>query len=107
MALGTPQGVTVGGVTPNPQTPSATENITGGRDLILRIANTGGGAATVTLVDPGVTSAGSAATNPTVTVPATTGVKVVFLPAALTSPSTGNIQVTFSGGTLLGELYYA
>jgi hypothetical protein len=98
MALGAVQAVTAVGITPNYQTPGATENIQGGASLRLHVKNSGGGTGTVTLVDPGATAAGSAATNPTVSIPATTGEKVIFLPAALTN-SSGLIQVTFSGGT--------
>ena len=106
MALGSPQAIVATGITPNYQTPGATENIVGNQDYWLHIKNSGGSAGTVTLVDPGFTPAGSAATNATVTVPATTGEKLIFLSRALTSPSTGNIQVTFSGGTLTATLYY-
>ena len=107
MALGPIQAVVATGLTPNWQTPTATENLaSGGRNLVLYVKNSGGGAGTVTLVDPGITPAGSAAVNPAVTIPATTGEKEIFLPAGLTNPATGNIQVTFSGGTLTAYAKY-
>jgi hypothetical protein len=100
MALGAVQAVTAAGITPNWQTPAATENIQGGASLRLHVKNTGGTSGTATPQDPGSTPAGSVATNAAVTIPATTGEKVIFLPAALTNGSTGVIQVTFAGGTL-------
>ena len=106
MALAAPVAITKVGTTAAYATPSATENITWGGALVLHIKNTGGGAGTVTLVDPGFTPAGSAATNATVSIPATTGDKFIYVPAALYNPSTGQIQLTFSGGTFSGMLFY-
>jgi len=104
MALGAIQTITKLGTTPNPQTPSATENITADGPLILRVANSGS-SGTVTLVDPGLTPTGSSPVNPVVTIPATTGVRLIYLPATLINPATGQMQLQFATGTFLGELY--
>jgi hypothetical protein len=54
--------------------------------LILHVKG-GSGSDTVTLTDPGLTSAGSAATNPTFTVPATTGDRMYKLTQAFANGS--------------------
>lgn len=105
MALGAVQAITALGTTPNFQTPAATENIAGGRDLWLHVKNSGS-SGTVTITDPGATAAGSVATNPVVTIPATTGEKLIFLPASLTSPTAGTITVAFATGTFTATVYY-
>ena len=106
MALGPVQSWTPGGITPSYATPGATENLGGGRNYMLHVTNSGGGAGTVTLVDGGVSPAGNAGTSVVDTIPATTGNKMIFVSSTLTNPATGNIQITFSGGTLLGAVFY-
>ena len=78
MALGSVQAVTSTGITPNWQTPAATENIQGGASLRLHVKNSGT-SATVTPQDPGKTAAGNSASNAAVTVPATGPLKVLLV----------------------------
>lgn len=99
MPLATVQQIVPAGLAPAFATPSSTENITPADDLVLHVKNASGSAVTVTLVDVGLTPAGSAATNQTISVPATTGDRMIALPYALMNPATGLIQVTFSATT--------
>lgn len=104
MALATPVQSVITGTTMGLATPSATENITTDRELILWISNSAG-AGTVTLVDPGKTPAGSSPTNPVISVGAGV-VKTITLPKTLINPATGQIQVQFAVGTFSGILFY-
>ena len=106
MALGAIQAITAAGITPNWQTPAATENIaSGGLPIRLHVKNSGS-SGTVTPQDPGLTAAGNVATNAAVTIPATTGEKMIFLPAALYNPSTGFTSVVFATGTFTAWVSY-
>lgn len=100
MALLTAQTVVKAGITPTYSAVNATDTIAPvrGASLFLHVKNANASACTVTLVDNGLTAAGSAATNPTVTVPANTGDKMIGpLPvAAMASLSTGLLSVTYS-----------
>lgn len=106
MALGAIQAITAAGITPNWQTPLATENIaSGGVALRLHVKNSGS-SGTVTPQDPGSTPAGNVAASAAVTIPASTGDKVIFLPAALYNPSTGFTSVVFATGTFTAWVTY-
>lgn len=99
MALLTPQAVTRAGLAPTYGAVAASDTIAPvtGASLFLHVKNGNAAADTVTIVDAGLTPAGSAATNPTVTVPATTGDRMIGpLTAALASPTTGLITVQHS-----------
>jgi len=94
MALGAVQIPTKAGITPTYATPAATENINTTTPLLLHVKNANAASCTVTLVDPGLTPAGSAPVNPTVVVPATTGEKLILIP--LPFVLSGVAQVLFS-----------
>lgn len=68
------------------------------KTVFLRVNNTSGSTATITVADPGVTPAGSGATNPTFTV-ATATVKDYPLSPRLINPATGLINITYSSNT--------
>lgn len=102
MALLSPQTVTKAGTTITYSTPASSDTIASASGVVqfLHVKNASGAPITVTLVDAGLTPAGSAATNPTVSVPATTGDKMIGpLPNSLASSSTGLITVTYSATT--------
>jgi hypothetical protein len=98
MALGAIQPLVLAGITPSYATPAASENVTpgGSQTLFLHVKNANASACVVTLVDPGLTPAGSVATNPTVSVPGTTGDKMIPLDLDFFNPATGFINITFS-----------
>lgn len=99
MALLTPQTVVRTGLQPVYTAVNATDTIAqaNGVDQFLHVKNANAGACTVTLVDGGVTPAGSAAVSPTVSVPATTGDRMIGpLPNSMASSSTGLLSVTYS-----------
>jgi hypothetical protein len=98
MALGAIQPLVLAGITPSYATPAASENITpgGAEALFLHVKNGNASPCVVTLVDPGLTAAGSVAVSPTVSVPATTGDKMIPLDLDFYNPATGFITVTFS-----------
>lgn len=64
------------------------------RGLILEVINGGGSPDTVTVVDPGLTAAGSAATNPSASVAA--GARREFLLGSQFQNTSGIITVTHS-----------
>lgn len=99
MALLTPQNITRAGLAPTYGAVAASDTIAPvvGSLLFLHVKNANAAANTVTIVDAGVTPAGSAATNPTVTVPATTGDRMIGpLLSSMASPTTGLITVQHS-----------
>jgi hypothetical protein len=96
MALATKQTMVAAGITPNYAQPLASENIIGEPGLFLHVKNGNASPCVVTMVDVGLTAAGSPALNRTVSVPATTGDKLIPLDSNLTQAATGFIVVTFS-----------
>jgi hypothetical protein len=77
-----------------------------GDEVLIRFANTSGGAITVTLTDPTSTSPENATAfnaSVAVSVPATTGVRYIWLDASrlarFRDPSTGRINYTTSAQT--------
>jgi len=83
-------------ITPAYAQPLASENIVGAPGLFLHVKNGNASPCVVTMVDIGLTPAGSPALNRTVSVPATTGDKMIPLDSNLIQPATGFIVVTFS-----------
>jgi|SRR5215216_237540 len=85
------------GTTPVPVAVSASDTVAsdGNSILWLEVINAGGSPDTVTIVDAGVTPAGSVATNPTMSVPATTGRKFYSLTPNLANQS-GIITINHS-----------
>lgn len=96
MALLTTNQILKAGTTPAYVAVAASDTITADTDLFLHVKNAGGSPDTVTLVDAGITPAGSAATSPTVSVPATTGDRMIAIPQQLVNPATGLITITHS-----------
>lgn len=99
MALLTATRPTTAGVAWSPAAVSASDTISaadlGTQGAYLVIINGGGSPDTVTLVDPGLTPAGSAATNPTNSVTNAT-TEVMRISPAFVNPSTGVATVQHS-----------
>jgi hypothetical protein len=96
MALATKQSMVAAGITPTYAVPLASENIIGEAGLFLHVKNANASPCVVTMVDVGLTPAGSPALNRTVSVPATTGDKMIPLDGNLTNSASGFMVVTFS-----------
>lgn len=99
MALLTATRPTTAGVAWSPAAVSASDTISssdlGSQGAYLVVINGGGSPDTVTVVDPGLTPAGSAATNPTNSVTNAT-TEVMRISPAFVNPSTGFATVTHS-----------
>ncbi len=99
MALLTAITPTVAGVAWSPAAVSASDTIAaadlGAKGAYLVVINGGASPDTVTVVDPGLTPAGSAATNPTNSV-ANATTEVMFIPPTVVNLATGLATVQHS-----------
>jgi hypothetical protein len=108
MTLNAAQSVLATGTTPGPFTPTASDTISAndiipGGGCVLRVVTGGTNTASVSVLDPNVTSQGNPGTVTPVTV-ATSSAKYILVPPSAVNPATGVATVNF-GGTLTGTTY--
>jgi hypothetical protein len=104
MALGAITTITKAGITPSYATPLSSEVISSSTAFFLHVKNTNAASLTVTLVDPGLTAAGSSPVNPTVTVPANTGDKMIYIPLAFVNAGSATINFSITS-SVTGALF--